>query len=182
MEPTPRRVQILLDAGKVRRVGERLRARQSLLLGILGGLGAGLVAAFLWAVIVGMTGLQYELDWLPMIGLGFLVGVSVRACGRGMDRRFAFAAALIALVMGLLGSFFSTALATTGQGVGGNLGEILYRHGNAAIPLRLFLANWGWPDGLALTLTVIEAYFLARFRLAPSQIASLAPRGALPPC
>jgi hypothetical protein len=183
-EPTNAVVQgdsvfVVVDAGKLERLVERLRGRQNLALGILGGLGAGLVGAFLWGALIGITGLSYELAWIPMVGIGFLVGTMVRLCGQGIDRRFAVAGAVLALLAALAGSAFTTAVAVTWQ-LRGVPNFYLFGNADALTWFRLLLANTGWVEVLLLAFTTWEAYTLSRFRLTPTQLSTLAPRGALP--
>jgi hypothetical protein len=170
---------VVVDAGKVERLRDRLRQRQSLALGIAAGAVTGAVGAFLWGSLVGITGLTYEVEWIPMIGIGFLVGMTVRWVGRGVDRSFAIAAAVIALVASLVGSFLTMAVAVTWQLHGVN-NFYLFQYGDLGTWLRLYGSFTGWIDIACLTFTVWEAYALARFRLSRPQLAALTPRGAIP--
>jgi hypothetical protein len=172
-------VVVVVDAGKVERLAERLRRRQNLALGIAGGLVAGLGGAFLWGSIIGITGLSYELAWIPMIGIGFLVGTMVRVCGQGIERRFAVAGAVLALLAALAGSVWTTSVTATWQ-LRGVPNFYLLNEADPATWLRLVVASTGWVEVLLLAFTTWEAYTLSRLRLTPAQLATLAPRGALP--
>jgi hypothetical protein len=172
-------VLVPVDAGKLHRLTERLRQRQSLPLAILAGVATGAAMAFLWGAIVGITGLTYEVDWVPLIGIGFLVGTVVRFVGRGVDRSFAIAAAVIAFLAGLAGSLFSMSVALTWQ-LHNVPNFYLFQYGGPATWARLFFASVGWIDVACLEFTTWEAYMLARYRLPASALATLAPRGALP--
>ena len=162
-----------VDAGKLRRLIERFRARQSLLMGILGGLGAALFGAFIWGFLIGLTGLQYELAWVPMVGIGFLVGTMVRLCGKGIDRRFAVAGAVLALVAGLTGGFLSYCISLGWQLRLGNFSPLSI---DWATTWRLCWAYVGWIDFALLAFTVWEAYHLSRYRLKDTQLATRAAR------
>jgi hypothetical protein len=169
---------VVVDAAKVERLAERLRRRQSFLLAVLAGVATGAAGAFLWGSLVGITGLTYEVEWVPMIGIGFLVGIVVRFVGHGVDRRFAVAAAVIALTASVAGSFLTMSVAVTWQ-LHNVQNFYLFSYGDLGTWLRLWYAFTGWIDVVCLAFTTWEAYALARFRLSPPQLATLAPRGAL---
>jgi hypothetical protein len=172
-------VVVVVDAAKHQRLVERFRQRQNFPLAILGGVVVGAVGAFLWGAIIGITGLSYELAWVPMVGIGFLVGTMVRVCGKGIDRRFAVAGAVVALLAALAGSVFTTAVCVTWQ-LRGVPNFYLFNEADLGTWLRLLVANTGWVEVLLLAFTTWEAYTLSRFRLTPAQLATLAPRGELP--
>ena len=69
------------------------------------GAGAALVGAAVWAAVTFATDLQ--IGWMA-VGVGALVGVAVRRVGRGVEKRFAYAAAALALLGCLLGNLFAT--------------------------------------------------------------------------
>ncbi|MGE3966026.1 MAG: hypothetical protein AB7I09_18160 [Planctomycetota bacterium] len=73
---------------------EELRSRQNLMLGALMGLGASLLGAAGWALTTYWTG--YQIGWLAL-GVGFLVGVTVRRFGRGVEPTFGVLGAILAL-------------------------------------------------------------------------------------
>lgn len=85
----------------------QLRAEQSLVLGILGGLFAAVVAGGLWALITYATG--YKLG-IAAIGVGFLVGIAVRFLGKGLDTSFGIVGAVLALFGCLLGNFLTVVI------------------------------------------------------------------------
>ena len=74
---------------------ERLRSEQNLVGGIAGGLLAALLGASIWAVITVVT--EYQIGWMA-IGIGLLVGVSVRLAGKGIDQVFGVVGAVMSLV------------------------------------------------------------------------------------
>jgi hypothetical protein len=175
-------MNVEIDGAKLIRVLARLRAKQSFMFGTMAGLLAGLISTFLWAVLVGMTGLQYELEWLPMVGVGFIVGLTVRIFGRGLDPSFGIAAAMIAIACSLLGNFFSMGLGLTGQLWGANVGQVLYHHESWEITWRLYQSSFGMVELGLMLFTAWEAYALARWRFSETQMATLAPRGTFAIC
>ncbi len=81
-----------------------MRSEQNLLMALVGGAGAALIGAVLWAVVTVATG--YQIGFMA-IGVGFLVGISSRKLGMGIDRSFGFAGAFFALAGCLLGNLLA---------------------------------------------------------------------------
>ena len=67
---------------------------ESLPMGFMAGLVAAVVGAALWAVITVLTG--YQIGWMA-VGVGFLVGIAVRAAGKGTTTAFGVLGAVLAL-------------------------------------------------------------------------------------
>ncbi len=82
-----------VDEQKLEDLKARMMAEQSIPRGLLAGIGAGLLAAFVWGLLTKVTG--YEIGWLA-IGVGFLVGISVRKFGKGLTPTFQIMGAVIA--------------------------------------------------------------------------------------
>jgi hypothetical protein len=76
----------------------------NLILGILGGLVAAVIAAGIWAAITAST--QFQIGYMA-IGVGFVVAFAMRFCGRGHDVRFGYAAAVISLLGCVLGNYLA---------------------------------------------------------------------------
>ncbi len=74
---------------------EKLRAEQNLAAGVVVGSITALLIAGIWALITGLTG--YPIRWMAM-GVGFLVGYTVRIVGKGIDRIFGVVGALLSLI------------------------------------------------------------------------------------
>jgi vacuolar-type H+-ATPase subunit I/STV1 len=89
-----------------------LRLEQNLPLGFAGGTAAAIVGAIVWAIITVATG--YQIGWIAM-GVGFIVGYSVRYLGKGMDPIFGIMGGALALFGCLLGNFFSLIGITANQ-------------------------------------------------------------------
>ncbi len=101
-----------IDERKLERYLQEVRDNQNLMFGILGGIGAGLVGAVIWALITAWT--NYQIGWMA-IGVGFLVGYAVRMLGRGIDMVFGIAGGVIALVSCAAGNLLSVVLAVSRQ-------------------------------------------------------------------
>ncbi|MCZ6827293.1 MAG: hypothetical protein O7D88_07320, partial [Gammaproteobacteria bacterium] len=69
---------------------ETLRSEQSLLVGTLAGFVASLAGAGVWAAVTVLT--EYQIGWMA-VGIGVLVGFSMRFAGKGIDQTFGIAGA-----------------------------------------------------------------------------------------
>ncbi len=93
-----------IDTTRLELILDRLRADQNLVAGVLaGGLGA-VVGAGLWAAVTVFTG--YQIGWMA-VGIGFLVGYLVRLAGKGIDKSFGVAGALLSLLGCALGNLLT---------------------------------------------------------------------------
>jgi len=92
-------------------------------MGFLAGLVAAAVGAALWAGVTVLTG--YQIGWMA-VGVGALVGVAVRAAGKGTTLAFGILGAMLALGGCLVGNLLTGAV-------------VLSRHWN--IPLAAFFAR-----------------------------------------
>ena len=102
--PQPQSAASILDEGKLYQYREMLRLEQNLPLALLAGAAAAIVGAVLWAVITVATNLQFG---YMAVGLGFLVGYTVRFAGRGLDMVFGVLGAALALIGCFLGNLFT---------------------------------------------------------------------------
>lgn len=91
------------DKGRLYQFQERLRLEQNLPLALIGGFVAALLGALLWATITVATNLQIG---FMAVGVGFIVGYTVRYFGKGLDTIFGVLGALLALLGCVLGNFF----------------------------------------------------------------------------
>ena len=80
---------------------------QNLPMGLLAGCAAAAVGAALWAGITVLTG--YQIGWMA-VGVGALVGVAVRAAGKGRTRTFGILGAALALGGCLAGNLLTGAV------------------------------------------------------------------------
>jgi hypothetical protein len=77
---------------------------QNFPLGIGLGIFAALISAVVWAAITLFSG--YQIGWIA-VGVGVLVGITVRHFGKGVETRFAIAGAALALIGCALGNFLA---------------------------------------------------------------------------
>lgn len=104
-----------IDPAQLQYALETLRSQQNLLLAGIGGAVAALVGAALWAAITVSSGYQIG---LVAIGVGLLVGFSVRTLGRGIDRSFGIVGGTLALIGCVLGNLLAVcAILASHQGI-----------------------------------------------------------------
>ncbi len=99
-------------SGAAERELQIARDNQNLSLAMIGGVGAAVVGAVLWAVITAAT--DYQIGWMA-IGVGFLVGYAMRMLGKGVDRIFGYAAAAIALAGCMAGNLLTVVIVVSRQ-------------------------------------------------------------------
>ena len=93
-----------IAARNLKEFTDDIRARQNLSMGILAGLGAAIVGALLWALIT--SAVKYQIGYMA-IGVGFMVGLSVRFGGKGMDPIYGVVGAILALLGCILGNYMA---------------------------------------------------------------------------
>ncbi len=86
------------------RTKEQLRDQQDLVYALVGGAASALVGALIWAIVTVAT--NYQIGFMA-IGVGLLVGFSVRYFGAGIDQYFGFIGAAFALLGCALGNLLS---------------------------------------------------------------------------
>ena len=157
-----------------RRFLERLRQRQSLLRAFALGVPALALMGFLWGAVNGISGVP--LEWLPFIGMGYMVGTSVRAAGKGIDRRFGVVGAVLTLLGCLVSRFLAVSI-TLGFQNPGLSNFTLLAEGTLGLRLRLLLDSTDWYNLAALVLSVCQGYYFARYRITPQEMSYLADEG-----
>ena len=93
-----------IEPGRMDYALEILRSEQRMVLGLVAGGIAALAGAGIWAATTIGTG--YQIGWMA-VGVGVLVGFSVRIAGKGIDKMFGIAGAVLALLGCLLGNLFA---------------------------------------------------------------------------
>jgi hypothetical protein len=93
-----------LEPSRVEYALATLRDQQNLGIGILAGSVAAIAGAGLWAVVTVMT--EYQIGWMA-VGVGVLVGLSLRKFGKGIDKTFGIAGAGLALLGCVLGNLLA---------------------------------------------------------------------------
>ena len=93
-----------IDPTRLALILDRLRADQNLVAGVLAGAVGAVVGAGLWAAVTLFTG--FQIGWMA-VGVGFLVGYLVRLAGKGIDKSFGVAGALLSLLGCALGNLLA---------------------------------------------------------------------------
>jgi len=83
------------DSAQLQYALDQLKGEQNLPLGIAAGAAASLLGAAAWALITVLTKLQ--IGWMA-VAIGFLVGIAIRTFGKGIDKSFGIAGAVLALL------------------------------------------------------------------------------------
>lgn len=90
-----------MDPGTAEEILAELKESQNFPLAIVAGAVAALAGAGIWAIITAVT--NYQIGWMA-VGVGVLVGMAVRRAGKGLDRSFGIAGAVLSLLGCLLGN------------------------------------------------------------------------------
>ena len=144
------------DEAQINFVLDQLRSEQNLSMGIVAGGIAAAVGAGLWAAITAVTG--FQIGWMA-VGVGFLVGLAVRHFGKGIDKTFGIAGAVLALVGCLAGNLFAICAVIASQEEMAFL-EVVSQL-DFAVVKELMVATFSPFDLLFYGLAVYEAYRLS---------------------
>jgi hypothetical protein len=96
--------KLQLDQTQLRMLMNRLAGEERLAAGIAAGSAAAVVGAVVWAVITVVTG--WQIGYMA-VGIGFLVGISIRTVGKGLRKVFGIAGGLIAGIGCAFGNLLS---------------------------------------------------------------------------
>lgn len=136
---------------------EVLAPEQSRMIPAIGaGLVAALVGAAIWAVVTVTT--KFQIGWMA-VGVGFLVGYSVRTVGRGTTAPYGFAGAALALLGCVMGNLLSACgfyAAEASMSVWSVLGRL-----NWEMAISLIQATFQPMDLLFYGIAVYEGYKLS---------------------
>jgi hypothetical protein len=104
--------QPAIDPAQTELAMQGFRSEQNLMMGVAGGAAAALAGAAVWAIITVAT--DFQIGWMA-VGVGFLVGYSVRALGKGIDRQFGIAGASLAFLGCVLGNLLAVCIMAAKQ-------------------------------------------------------------------
>lgn len=93
-----------IDHRKLDKYIESLRPEQNYNLAIISGIAATIIGSIVWAIITVAT--EYQIGFMA-VGVGLIVGFTIRETGKGIDKKFGILGAGLALLGCLLGNFFS---------------------------------------------------------------------------
>ncbi len=127
--------------------------RGNLVLATLGGLVAALVGAVLWAALVGATHLKIG---YAAVGVGFLVGWTMRAVGKGHSPTYGYVGAVLALLGCVVGDVLSDCVAVA-EHVGRPTLDIV-SHLTPALAANLLQAGFRPLDALFYIFAAMAGY------------------------
>ncbi len=169
-EPNPpAEPQLEIDEIKMQNFLQELKDNSNLFLALLGGLGAAGVGAGIWGLISATTGLQ--IGWMA-VGIGFLVGLAVRAFGKGIDRVYGLIGGGLALLGCLAGNLLTVCILVAKEEAI-PLFDLLGRV-NVGIALELMQVSFSPMDLLFYGLAVYEGYRLSFRKISPEEMQLLA--------
>ncbi len=142
-----------IDEFRLQRYLQELRDNQNLVMGFMGGTGAATIGAIIWAIITALT--NYQIGWMA-VGVGFLVGFSVRKFGKGIDTSFGIVGAALSLLGCLAGNLISLCILVSRQ-EGMGIIEVLSRL-NPEIVVELMRATFSPIDLLFYGIAIYEGY------------------------
>lgn len=148
--------------------GARLVKAQSLRNAVMAGLIVILVFCLAWIALSSLTGRVFP--WMTVV-FGYVLGVSIRYSGRGVDWRFPVLAAAFAIVGSLLGNVVLAASTTASEYGTGTL-QILQAVTSMTWPV-FFDEVWNISDSFYALLSAGLAAFLAPRKLSRSEFYAL---------
>jgi hypothetical protein len=165
--PPPPEPQI--DQAQLQYAIEQLRSQQNLAGGVIAGLVAALAGAAVWAGITVLT--NFQIGWMA-VGVGFLVGFAVRAVGKGVDKSFGIAGAILALLGCLTGNLLAVCgIVSRQEGI--PFFTLLSRL-NVQMIQELMTATFSPMDLLFYGIAVYESYRFSFRQVKPEDLGSLA--------
>ena len=130
-----------------------MKSKENMVLAVVAGLVSSLVGAGIWAAVTIAT--QYQIGWMA-VGIGFLVGFSVRYLGKGISAPFGIIGAAFALLGCLLGNFLTIAgFIGIEEGIG--IFEVLEFLDYTQVP-NIMISTFEPMDVLFYAIAVYEAY------------------------
>lgn len=163
-----------VDQAKVAALIQQVKSRQSLPLGILGGAVVMVVCAILWALITVKA--DFQIGFMA-IGVGIAVGFAVRAMGKGIDKVFGYAGAILSLGGCLLGNSLAIAIVLARQ-EDVPLANVVFALATSPLALLDLLKETFHPlDLLFYFLAVYEGYRFAFRRITPEEAAAVSGAG-----
>jgi hypothetical protein len=126
------------------------------------GLFAALAGAAVWAGATIATG--YQVGWLA-VGIGFVVGIAVRAGGKGIDQVYGVVGGVLSLFGCALGNLLTVAWFVS-QEYGVPIPEVLEGM-DPAMAIEMMASSFQWMDLLFYGLAVYFGYRYAFRELTP---------------
>jgi hypothetical protein len=154
--------ELALTEQEAQRAMAFFREEQNLVMGFLYGLFAALAGAAVWAGATIATG--YQVGWLA-VGIGFVVGIAVRAGGKGIDQVYGVVGGVLSLFGCALGNLLTVAWFVS-QEYGVPIPEVLEGM-DPAMAIEMMASSFQWMDLLFYGLAVYFGYRYAFRELTP---------------
>lgn len=136
----------------------KLHAQQNLPLGFVAGTVATLLGATLWAVITVVT--KFQIGYMA-VGVGFLVGYSIRTFGKGLSPIYGVMGASLALLGCLLGNMLSVCSAIADAANDSFFAVTLNVFTNPELMAQAMMATFHPMDLLFYGIALYEGYHLS---------------------
>jgi hypothetical protein len=156
--PGPARDTPAAKQAQVKQLTANGRTRQSFSLALTGGFVAAVAGAGIWAVVTAAT--NYQTGWMA-IGVGFLVGGTVRVLGRGSDKSFGHLGAALSIFGCLLGNLLSVCLFLAAQKGLSPVTVLSYVCSNPVMIPAAIVATFRSLDLLFYGIAIYEGYRLS---------------------
>ncbi len=156
-----------VDTTKVQQVVAELRAKQNFSLALVGGLAAAVLGAMVWALITVAT--NYQIGWMA-VGVGFLVGGTVRMLGHGIDKSFGHLGATLSVFGCLLGNILSICAIVAAQKGLALLAVVTYVGSHPNVIPAALIATFHPMDLLFYGLAIYEGYRFSFRRITEAEI------------
>lgn len=165
-----------IDPLKLQYFMQQVRENQNLLLGLVGGIGAAVIGAIIWAVITAVT--KHQIGWMA-VGVGFLVGIAVRQFGKGIDKVFGIAGAGLSLMGCLAGNLLAVALVVSQTEAIPLLDVVFLLLTSPILALEVIRDTFSPIDLLFYGLAIYEGYRFSFRQLNEAEVRSLLRYSAL---
>ena len=145
-----------IDPAMIKMAMERFAMEQNLPGAIVAGLIATILGAGIWAAVTVLIG--YQIGWMA-VGVGFLIGITIRKVGKGIEKTFGIAGAVLALLGCILGNIFSICYLIA-QSENISFFEVISKL-NPLVVFELMKASFSPIDLLFYGLAIYEGYRLS---------------------
>lgn len=166
-EVAPEEIVLELDEIGLRNYLQRLKEEQNLALAIFSAAAAAFIGAVLLAVIT--VYMETRISWTA-IGVGFLVGYTVRLLGKGMDRIFGVVGAFFALLSCAAGNIL-TIVIMINQEFDIAILEIIFDFITSPLMvIEILVQTFSWIDLLFYGLAIYFGYKLSFRKISEEEL------------
>lgn len=167
-KPAPPETAMEIDQVRLDMILQKYKNEQNLTSGIITGLLAALIGAFVWSLITYFT--SYQIGWMA-VGIGFLVGYCVRTFGKGLDQSFGITGAVLSLFGCIIGNLLTVCIVIAEQESAGVMEVISYL--NFGIAVELLIETFSFMDILFYGLAVYYGYKWSFVKMTDEELQSV---------